>query len=407
MEELAVPTCIEAEDALVSVLLSSPDKVAPLIIGANLDERAFIQGDAGLVVKAAIERWRDRKPVDPMLIQGDLRGMIEPYRMMNLVTCCAVPAAAEHYIEQVAESHGRRQIIAGCRQAARIASESSKEDAVSHLTQIIQVTSRPTMARLSGIKDLLRDTITGYMEEREYRDVPTTWPSLDRISPVRKGDYLVIAAPAKGGKSTLALSYLAEACKAGHSAVFCSLEMPQGDVVEKLLARESRVSLATLYGRKFKDDEVRRMHASTVKMSGWSLEVRDDLYTIDQIQAAARMAHAKAPLGMLVVDYIQLVRGPKGSGTSREREVAEVSRTLRLLSLELGCVVVGLSQLNDDGRLRESRAIGQDATAVWAVGDSDEEGCKSITIPAQRNAESGVGCTLKFEGQFSSFSERG
>ena len=236
--------------------------------------------------------------------------------------------------------------------------------------------------------------------------MPTTWKSLDRISPVRMGDYVVIAAPAKGGKSTLALSYVAEACKQGYSVLIASLEMPQGDVVEKLLAREARVTLGSLYSRVFSDSDNRKIFEGAKRMAVWNLEIRDDLYSIDQIAAAARMSHARKSLSILVVDYIQLVRGPKNlGGSSREREVAEVSRTLRLLSLELGCVVIGLSQLNDDGRLRESRAIGQDATAVWAVMDSEEAGCKQVQIPAQRNAESGVSCDLLFEGQYSSFSE--
>lgn len=406
MTDLAVPTCNEAEDALASVLLAAPDKVAPLIVGANLDQRSFVQPDVGLVVQAALNRWRDRKPVDLMLIQGDMKGLVEPYRMMHLATCCAVPAAAEHYLNEVAEAHSRRQIISGCQEAAMIASSAGKDDAIEHMTKVMQVVSRPTSSKPSTIKHLIREAVCELENKRADRDVPTTWKSLDRISPVRMGDYVVIAAPAKGGKSTLALSYVAEACKQGYSVLIASLEMPQGDVVEKLLAREARVTLGSLYSRVFSDSDNRKIFEGAKRMACWNLEIRDDLYSIDQIAAAARMSHARKSLSILVVDYIQLVRGPKNlGGSSREREVAEVSRTLRLLSLELGCVVIGLSQLNDDGRLRESRAIGQDATAVWAVMDSEEAGCKQVQIPAQRNAESGVSCDLLFEGQYSSFSE--
>jgi replicative DNA helicase len=145
------------------------------------------------------------------------------------------------------------------------------------------------------------------------------------------------------------------------------------------------------------------MQHAIMKMSKWDLEIRDDCHTLGSIVASARMSHARKPITLMVVDYLQLVRGDRNNGDSREREVAEVSRTLRLLALELNCVVVALSQLNDDGRLRESRAIGQDATAVWAVSDSSNEGHKSIQIPAQRNAESNVGCELEFRGEYASF----
>jgi replicative DNA helicase len=403
-----VPTCPDAEDALASCLLAAPDKVAPLLIGHHVERDTFIQVDTGAVVAVALDRWRQRKPVDPILIGGELKGVVDPHRMMQIVTCSAVPSAAEHYLGEVVDTSARRKLIRGCQEAARLASEDGKEVALTHIGELVQRVSRPTVSRPASIKELLKTTLGSFMEERENRDVKTGWACLDRISPVRMGDYVVIAAQAKGGKSTLAISYAAEVCKAKGSVLICSLEMPQGDVAEKMLSRESRVSLATMYTRKFNEGDARKLHEATVAMSRWNLEVRDDVYSIDQIAAAARMSHARKPLTMLVVDYLQLVRGPKiGRGDNREREVAEVSRTLRLLSLELGCVVVALSQLNDDGRLRESRAIGQDATAVWSVQPSENgDEYKNIQIPAQRNAESGVGCDLLFEGKFASFSEK-
>jgi replicative DNA helicase len=183
--------------------------------------------------------------------------------------------------------------------------------------------------------------------------------------------------------------------------------MPSADVSEKLLARTSNVNLGRMFHRNFRDSDVASIKTAVETMSKWQLEIRDDCHDLGQILTAARLAHARKPLKMLVVDYLQLVKGSRNNGDSREREVAEVSRQLRLLGLDLGCVVVALSQLNDDGRLRESRAIGQDATAVWAVRESQEEGCRDIYIPAQRNGESGVACELVFRGEYSSFNERG
>lgn len=402
-----VPTCNEAEDALVSSLLADPDKVAPILIGSNIERDSFMQPDVAAVVAVALDRWRQRKPVDPILIGAELKGVIEPHRMMYLITCCAVASAAEHYLEAVSDASLRRKLISGCTEAALLASEESKEVSISHITNLIQSITRPSSNRSSSIRELLKSTITSFSEDNNSRQIKTGWASLDSISPVRLGDYVVIAAQAKGGKSTLALSYAGQVCNAGGNVLICSLEMPQSDVVEKMLARQAKIKLGTIYSRTFSDGDLFRMHEAQVSMSQWNLDIRDDVYSIDQIAAAARMSHARKPLTMLVVDYLQLVRGPKLSkGDSREREVAEVSRTLRLLSLELGCVVVALSQLNDDGRLRESRAIGQDATAVWAVQESEEEGCKNIHIPAQRNAESDVLCTLQFDGNWASFSQR-
>ena len=110
--------------------------------------------------------------------------------------------------------------------------------------------------------------------------------------------------------------------------------------------------------------------------------------------------------GVLFVDYIQLVRCDLTStkDATREREVAEVSRRLRLLGLELGCVVFAITQLNEQGRARESRAIGQDATAVIVVKLGDEAATeREIAIPIQRSGPCGVSTTLGFDGRRATF----
>jgi replicative DNA helicase len=114
---------------------------------------------------------------------------------------------------------------------------------------------------------------------------------------------------------------------------------------------------------------------------------------------------AKSPdgLGVLFVDYIQLVRCDLGKDSSREREVAEVSRSLRLLGIELGCLVISITQLNEQGKARESRAIGQDATAVMVVKLSDEAEFREISIPIQRNGPCGVSANLRFHGKTATF----
>jgi replicative DNA helicase len=142
------------------------------------------------------------------------------------------------------------------------------------------------------------------------------------------------------------------------------------------------------------------------KLSQSNLVVRDDLHDVASIVATAR-AMAKSPVGLrvLLVDYIQLVRCDLGREGTREREVAEVSRSLRLLGLELGCLVIGITQLNEQGKARESRAIQQDATAIFAIklSDEDEPEMRTIGIPYQRNGPCGVQTSLRFVGKTASF----
>jgi replicative DNA helicase len=143
------------------------------------------------------------------------------------------------------------------------------------------------------------------------------------------------------------------------------------------------------------------------KLSNSKLVVRDDLYDIASICATARaMAKSQTGLSVLLVDYLQLVRCDLGREGTREREVAEVSRSLRLLGLELNCLVISITQLNEQGKARESRAIQQDATAIIAIKMEEGKGNsenRSIVIPYQRNGPCGVQTSLRFNGRTASF----
>ena len=122
------------------------------------------------------------------------------------------------------------------------------------------------------------------------------------------------------------------------------------------------------------------------------------------ICATARaMAKSACGLGVVLVDYIQLVRCDLGKDFTREREVAEVSRSLRLLGMETGALVIGITQLNEQGKARESRAIGQDATCVMVVKLTETQDVRTIGIPIQRSGPCGVEATLRFNGRTASF----
>jgi replicative DNA helicase len=113
--------------------------------------------------------------------------------------------------------------------------------------------------------------------------------------------------------------------------------------------------------------------------------------------------HKEKPLDLIVLDYIQLIdaSGQRKSET-RQEAVAQVSRSAKRLAAELNCVVIGLSQLNDDGKLRESRAIGQDANAIIAV-ESPKDGGRVLRVVAQRSGASGVECAVDWMPSLTKF----
>jgi replicative DNA helicase len=185
-----------------------------------------------------------------------------------------------------------------------------------------------------------------------------------------------------------------------------SLEMSNQQIIDRMVASGGDVPLRTLSEGVKTEGAMRGVYNAMVKLNEASLVIRDDLHDIASIVAAAR-AMAKSPEGLkaLFVDYIQLIRCDLTShkDITREREVAEVSRRLRLLGLELGCVVLAITQLNEQGRARESRAIGQDANAVIIVKLTEDSNEREISIPIQRSGPCGVSAKLGFSGRTAKF----
>lgn len=185
-----------------------------------------------------------------------------------------------------------------------------------------------------------------------------------------------------------------------------SLEMPAEQIVDRLVAKMGDVPLRSLADGVKSQAHMLGIQRAMQTISQNHLVIRDDLHDIASIVATARaMAKTEHGLGVLFVDYIQLVRCDVGREGTREREVAEVSRALRLLSIELNCLVIAITQLNEQGKARESRSIQQDATCVLAIRLPAEEGSESriIGIPWQRNGPCGVETTLRFSGRTASF----
>lgn len=182
-----------------------------------------------------------------------------------------------------------------------------------------------------------------------------------------------------------------------------SLEMPASQIIDRLVARLGNVSLRSLAEGVKTEHELQGMQRALNVLHKSDLIIRDDLYDIGSICSVAR-AMSKSSMGLRVmfVDYIQLVRCELGKDATREREVAEVSRSLRLLGLELGCLVIGITQLNEQGKARESRAIQQDATCILAI-EIDGEESRKVAIPFQRNGPCGVSTHLRFNGRTASF----
>jgi replicative DNA helicase len=224
------------------------------------------------------------------------------------------------------------------------------------------------------------------------------------LLPIEPGNQIVICAETGGGKTALAIQAALSSPEQAF-AIF-SMEMDAKALIMRMFTSESCVPLSSLRQGRLTKEEYRHLKAAAELLKPRNIHIEDEqLVDVHGIAARCRAMKQSGGLSAVMVDYLQLV-APSTTGkrdVSREREVAEVSRSLKRLALELGVVVVALSQLNDDGRLRESRAIGQDADVVLRV-VQEEEG-DSIRILKHRNGALGV-VPVMFDGSHLRFLSR-
>lgn len=391
------PQDLDAEQAVIgSLLLSgSPGSASFRFFGEILDTgivaEEYYRPAHQTIHRVICDLRAAGEPVDPITVAGELTERGELARVGGasyLHTCTqAVPTAANgaQYAEIVRAKAYRRAVIGSAQRILEYAySEKGDEDEVrdlveQQLTEIIAGTPGLHQAP-PKVGDLYLDWVADLEDIQDGKKVGLTYgfADLDTLtSGMRPGNVTVVAAQSGVGKSTLALNAAVAAAKTGAPVMFSSLEMSATELMQKIAAAEGKIALHHL------------THQGGLTAEGWetvrrlgpelfqSLPLRvyrPDGASLGDIASAARACARDGGLELLVVDYLQLVEVEQSRNITREQAVASVSRGLKNLSVQLGCHVIALSQLNDDGMMRESRAIKNDASVVIKVErpDADE-----------------------------------
>ncbi|MBI2609096.1 MAG: replicative DNA helicase [Deltaproteobacteria bacterium] len=291
------------------------------------------------------------------------------------------------------------------------------------LFEVTDAQSRPSFV---PIKDIIKESFKTIEELHERKQsiigVPTGFTDLDRMtSGFQKSDLIVIAGRPSMGKTSFALNILQQASMATKKpCIFFSLEMSKEQVGTRLLTSISKVDASRLRIGNLQDSDWPKL----TKAAGYLAEAPifiDDTPGIGvlEMKAKCRRLKARENIALVVVDYLQLMQG-RIRAESREREISEISRSLKALAKELQVPVIALSQLNravearQDKRpmmadLRESGAIEQDSDIIMFIyrdevynKDSEFKGTAEILIAKQRNGPTGM-TRLAFLNQYTSF----
>lgn len=388
------PQDIDAEQSVIGSLLLS-GSTAPYRFFAEILETGIVAEEYYRPAHTTIHRaicalHQQSEPVDAITVAAELTRRGELARIGGasyLHTCVgAVPSAANgaHYAEIVRAKAYRRAVIESAQRILEYAySERGDEDEVRDLVEQ-QLTG--IVAGTPGLHetpplvgDLYLDFVADLEEVQDGKKIGLTYgfADLDTLtSGMSPGNVTVVAAQSGAGKSTFALNAAVAAAKTGASVMFSSLEMSSTELMQKIASAEGKIALHHL------------THQGGLTAEGWESvrSLGEDLFrslplrvyrpdgaALGDIASAARACARTGGLQLLVVDYLQLVEVTQARGITREQAVASVSRGLKNLSVELQCHVIALSQLNDDGFMRESRAIKNDASVVIKVERPDAD----------------------------------
>lgn len=204
------------------------------------------------------------------------------------------------------------------------------------------------------------------------------------------------------GKTTFALQVSEHILKKGKSVAFISLEMSEEQIITKMISRLSRVNTSKIRNGNLNENEIMNIAQASSTINEYKFSILTKCRTIQQIEIAAKKLKNKNKLDLLVIDYLQLVKN-SGHFTNREQQVADISRTLKLLSLDLEIPIIALCQLNRNAAkavptmadIRESGSIEQDADNIIFLYPQNED-TNIITVDLQKQRAGNTG-TLKIK----------
>ena len=252
--------------------------------------------------------------------------------------------------------------------------EQINEKEKTFLQQVVDVTAQIEQNTLKGTDYSLYTGIT----------------DLDNITcGLHRQELTIIGARPGVGKTTLALQIAEYIAKKGIETAFISLEMSEYQIIQKMLMKKTRVNSYKMRLGTLEEQDLEKISFASAEIAELPIHLITKARTIQHIENIARKLKNKNNLGLLVIDYIQLIKN-KGKFNNREQEVADITRTLKLLSLELDIPIIGLCQLNRNASkaeptladLRESGSIEQDADNVLFLyrDNENEENIVDITL---------------------------
>jgi replicative DNA helicase len=427
------PQDLAAEQCVLGAMLLSKDAIAD--VSETIRGTDFYRPAHEIVYDAITDLYSRGEPADAITVAAELtkRGEMAriggaPY-LHTLVASVPMAANAGYYAHIVREKAILRRLVEAGTKIVQIgyAGEGQVDDVVDAAqAEIYQVTEKRSSEDYAPLKDIMESTL----DEIEAIDsrgdamigVPTGFTDLDELTNgLHPGQMIIVAARPAMGKSTLGLDFARSASiKHGLTSCIFSLEMSRTEITMRLLSAEAKVPLHHMRNGKMSDDDWAKLARKMGEVSEAPLFIDDSPnLTMMEIRAKARRLKQRHDLKMIIIDYMQLMTSGK-KVESRQLEVSEFSRSIKLLAKELEVPVIAISQLNrgaeqrTDKRpmlsdLRESGSLEQDADMVILLHredayerESTRPGEADFIVAKHRNGPT-ANVVVAFQGHYSRF----
>jgi replicative DNA helicase len=382
---------VDAEEAILGALLIDPDAIIRVATFLNAED--FYREKHGWIYDTALTLHDRREPIDLLTVCDELdrRGQLDevggPAFITALVNAVPTSIHAEHYARIVERTGTRRRLIEAAGQIAALAYQEADDvdEVVDRAEQVLfGVSERRISRELVPVKQVL----SAYYDRIEYLTrhrgeligIPTGFERIDKLlGGLQRSDMVILAARPSVGKTSLALAFAHNAAKKhGQRVAFFSLEMSSEQVVQRIISAETAIDAQRLRRGEIEQDEWGRFMKATGDLAETYFFIDDTPgASALELRTKARRLHAEVGVDLIVVDYLQLMRGDFRS-ENRVQEISSISRALKALARELNVPVLALSQLSrsvesrTDKRpilsdLRESGALEQDADVVMFI----------------------------------------
>ena len=427
------PHDLEAEQAVLGCMLTDKDAVISAV--ETLTEDDFYREDNKIIYKAILNLYNRAEPIDIITLKSELSAMGKFEAVGGLEYLAELPdkvpttSNVERY-KIVEEKSTLRTLIKTANDLISLGYDPTQdvEDIMdSAEKKIFNVMQKRNQTGYSSIKDILVDSFTEledlYNRKQHVTGVPTGFIDLDnKTAGLHNSDLILVAARPAMGKSAFALNIATNAAiQANVGVAIFSLEMSKEQMANRILGSVAMVDGNSIRTGRIADDDWIKLATASGELSQTGIYIDDTPgISVMEIRAKCRKLKLEKNIGLVVIDYLQLVQGSNKKGGSREQEISEISRSLKILAKEINVPVIALSQLSrapeqrPDHRpmlsdLRESGAIEQDADIVMFLyrddyynEDSEKKNIAEVIIAKHRAGSTGT-VELAWLGSYTKF----